>query len=199
MGTWGSAAWENDVAADWFGALFASTQMAERVEATLKNDVAEPEEWRAAASILAALGRVYVWPVGFLDQHLDRDAVETLLRGNLATMSATHGRTNAVGKAAGPSTPSFTETTPTTSVGTFGRRSRQIVSDRDGDQDTTEKRKAHEPSLRGAPPRRIGPTSSPTTAVTLTVSSSAAPPTGTSRAPSVLPLTAEEPPLSKIS
>ncbi|MDP9438827.1 MAG: hypothetical protein M3P49_08795 [Actinomycetota bacterium] len=70
MGTWGTAAWENDAAADWFGSLFAQTGMAERVGETLENDRAAHEEWRAAASILASLGRVYVWPVGSLDRHL---------------------------------------------------------------------------------------------------------------------------------
>ena len=80
-----------------------------------------------------------------------------ILERNFVTMSATHGTTHVVGKA-GPSTRSFPETTPTTSVGTFGRRSRQIFSDGDGDQGTIEKRKAHEPSLRGALPRRIEPT-----------------------------------------
>lgn len=70
MGTWGSEAHENDTAADWFGEFFASTGLAERVETTLRDDSAAPEEWRAAASVLAALGRVYVWPVGSLDEHL---------------------------------------------------------------------------------------------------------------------------------
>lgn len=77
MGTWGTEAWENDTAADFFGKLFASTRLAERVEATLLNDSAAPEEWRAAAAVLAALGRVYVWPVGSLDEHL-RLAIERL-------------------------------------------------------------------------------------------------------------------------
>lgn len=67
MGTWGSEPWENDAAADWYGELLASTRLAERVEATLRDDGAAPEERRGAASVPEALGRVYVWPVGSLD------------------------------------------------------------------------------------------------------------------------------------
>lgn len=72
MGTWGNAAWDNDDAADWFGDLFAATKLAARVEKTLKKkDVEEyAGEIRAAAYMLVALGRVYIWPVEDLDRHL---------------------------------------------------------------------------------------------------------------------------------
>ncbi|MDP9484348.1 MAG: hypothetical protein M3Q49_00895 [Actinomycetota bacterium] len=70
MGTWGTEPWQNDTAADWYGKLFASTGLVERVEATLRDASAGHEEWRAATSILVSLGRVYVWPVGSLDEHL---------------------------------------------------------------------------------------------------------------------------------
>ena len=72
MGTWGTAAWDNDDAADWFGNLFAATKLAARVEKTLKKkDVQEyAGEIRAAAYMLVALGRVYIWPVEDLDRHL---------------------------------------------------------------------------------------------------------------------------------
>lgn len=72
MGAWGTAAWDNDGAADWYGNLFQVTKLAARVEKTLKKkDVEEYyEEIRAAAYVLVALGQVYIWPVDLLDQHL---------------------------------------------------------------------------------------------------------------------------------
>ena len=79
MGAWGKAPWDNDDAADWFGDLFAATKLADRVETTLKME--DVEEYagriRAAAYLLVALGRVYVWPVTDLDRHL-RLAIEKL-------------------------------------------------------------------------------------------------------------------------
>ena len=38
MGAWGTAAWENDGAADWFGDTFDATGLARRVEETLDGD-----------------------------------------------------------------------------------------------------------------------------------------------------------------
>jgi hypothetical protein len=71
MGAWGKLPWENDGAADWFGALFEKTKLAKQVEDTLKLDVDEShEEIRAAASVLLFLGRDYIWPVNDLDRHL---------------------------------------------------------------------------------------------------------------------------------
>jgi hypothetical protein len=71
MGAWGIAAWENDTAADWFGDLFDSTGLAKNVEETLNRDPEEHhEEIRAAAYLLVALGRVYIWPINELENHL---------------------------------------------------------------------------------------------------------------------------------
>ena len=71
MGAWGTAAWENDGAADWFGDTFDATGLARHVEETLNGDVDDAcEEIRAAAYLLVALGRVYIWPVDDLDRHL---------------------------------------------------------------------------------------------------------------------------------
>jgi hypothetical protein len=71
MGAWGVAAWENDGAADWFGDTFDATGLAKRVEETLNGDPEDDhEEIRAAAYLLVALGRVYIWPVEDLDRHL---------------------------------------------------------------------------------------------------------------------------------
>lgn len=72
MGAWGTAAWDNDDAADWFCDLFDATKLAARVEKTLKKK--DVEEYagriRAAAYVLVALGRVYIWPIDDLDRHL---------------------------------------------------------------------------------------------------------------------------------
>jgi hypothetical protein len=71
MGTWGPAAWDNDSAADWFADTFEKTKLREYVEETLNQDAEEsPEEIRAAAYILVALGRNYIWPIDSLDKHL---------------------------------------------------------------------------------------------------------------------------------
>lgn len=79
MGAWGHEPWDNDEAADWFGDLFAATKLAQRVEKALKTkDVEEfADTIRAAAYVLIALGRNYIWPVEDLDRHL-RLAVEKL-------------------------------------------------------------------------------------------------------------------------
>lgn len=71
MGAWGMAPWENDSAADWFGDVMAKSGLPLMVEAALVLDPNEyHEEIRAAAYVLLSLGRVYVWPVEKLDQHL---------------------------------------------------------------------------------------------------------------------------------
>ena len=71
MGAWATAAWDNDSAADWFGDMFDATGLAKYVEQTLERDVEEyHEEVRAAAYMIVALGRVYIWPISELDNHL---------------------------------------------------------------------------------------------------------------------------------
>src|SRR6185295_9751279 len=71
MGAWGVAPWDNDAAADWYGDMFDTTGLASHVERALDQDPEEShEEIRAAAYLLVALGRVYVWPVAALDRHL---------------------------------------------------------------------------------------------------------------------------------
>jgi HEAT repeat protein len=72
MGAWGSAPWDDDLAADWFAELLGATKLARRVEKTLNHrDLEEyAPEVRAAAYVLQALGRNYIWPVGDLDRHL---------------------------------------------------------------------------------------------------------------------------------
>jgi hypothetical protein len=79
LGAWGTAAWDNDDAADWFANLFAATKLADRVEKTLKEQ--DVEEYagriRAAAYVLVVLGRVYIWPINDLYRRL-RLAIEKL-------------------------------------------------------------------------------------------------------------------------
>jgi hypothetical protein len=71
MSAWATAAWDNDSAADWFGDMFDATGLAKYVEETLERDVEEyHEEVRAAAYLVVALGRVYIWPINDLDNHL---------------------------------------------------------------------------------------------------------------------------------
>ena len=71
MGTWGPAAWDNDSAADWFSDMFETTGLAAHVEDALRLDPREsPDEIRAAAHVLIALGRTYVWPIDDLDRHI---------------------------------------------------------------------------------------------------------------------------------
>jgi hypothetical protein len=71
MSAWAAAAWDNDSAADWFGDMFDATGLAKYVEETLERDVQEyHDEIRAAAYMVVALGRVYIWPINDLDDHL---------------------------------------------------------------------------------------------------------------------------------
>jgi hypothetical protein len=71
MSAWATAAWDNDSAADWFGDMFDATGLAQYVEETLNRDTkAYHDEIRAAAYLLVALGRVYIWPIHELDNHL---------------------------------------------------------------------------------------------------------------------------------
>ncbi len=72
MGAWNLSPWDNDKAADWFGALFDELPLAAKVEKTLNLDVnLHHEEIRAAAALLIMLGRTNVWPIDKLDRHLE--------------------------------------------------------------------------------------------------------------------------------
>lgn len=73
MGAWGPEAWENDGAAGWYAGLFADGAIASQVARTLQADPLEYyEEIRAAAYVLVALGRPYVWPLSGLDVLLEK-------------------------------------------------------------------------------------------------------------------------------
>lgn len=72
MGAWGTAAWECDSAADWFGDTFDATGLAWHVETALNLDLEDHhEEIRAAAYLVAVLGRVYIWPIDDLARHVE--------------------------------------------------------------------------------------------------------------------------------
>jgi hypothetical protein len=71
LGAWDRSPWDNDSAADWFGDLFDTIPLAQKVEETLNLEPQEHhEEIRAAAAILIMLGRRYIWPISELDRHL---------------------------------------------------------------------------------------------------------------------------------
>jgi hypothetical protein len=71
MGAWAKNPWDNDSAADWFGDMFDATGLAKYVEETLERDAeVHHESIRAAAYMLVALGRVYIWPIYDLDNQL---------------------------------------------------------------------------------------------------------------------------------
>ena len=71
MGTWDTAPWGNDSAADWYADLFEKTGLAKEVEEALNLNVNDRhDEIRAAAALVVLLGRTYIWPVYDLDRHL---------------------------------------------------------------------------------------------------------------------------------
>jgi len=71
MGTWGSKAWENDTAADWFGDTWDACALPEIIDEALKLDVREyPEEVRAATFVVIQLAQTFVWPVEKIDEHV---------------------------------------------------------------------------------------------------------------------------------
>lgn len=73
MGTWAFEPWDNDEAADWYGAFMEETGLR---NAWLKGINADPEDSpetvRAAAALFVMLGRVYVWPIEHYEQDLER-------------------------------------------------------------------------------------------------------------------------------
>jgi hypothetical protein len=85
MGTWGFEPWENDIAADWFGNTWDECSLPGIIERTLNTEIDEYTfaEIRAAAHVMVALGRVYIWPISKLREHL-KLAVEKL--GAIAAM-----------------------------------------------------------------------------------------------------------------
>lgn len=73
MGAWGSAPWQTDGAADWFGDVFAGIDLDARIGEAFEYDD-DYDRVRAACYLLAVLGRSTVWPGDLerLDDHLER-------------------------------------------------------------------------------------------------------------------------------
>ena len=73
MGAWGSAPWDTDGAADWFAEFFAGVDADERISQAFAADD-DYDRIRAAAYLLAVLGRGYIWPGDLerLDELLER-------------------------------------------------------------------------------------------------------------------------------
>lgn len=73
MGAWGTKAWENDPAMDWYERWMVETDFIDQVDRTLAFDVQEDcEEIRAAASMLWMLNEPDIWPAGYYEQFVDR-------------------------------------------------------------------------------------------------------------------------------
>jgi hypothetical protein len=66
MGAWGTAAWDNDAAADWFQDFFGDLDLNAKIKEAFELEDGY-DEIRAACFILGSLGRVYVWK-GDLDE-----------------------------------------------------------------------------------------------------------------------------------
>lgn len=82
MGAWGTDPWDNDSAADFFGALWDDVPIVDRVHAGLRSD--HGAEVVAALWLCAGLCRVYVWPIDRLDETvaLAVAAADRLLAGD---------------------------------------------------------------------------------------------------------------------
>jgi hypothetical protein len=64
MGMWDYEAWDNDLAADWFGDLMDATSLRSKWLEGIKSDLEDEfEVARAALWLFVQLGRVYVWPI----------------------------------------------------------------------------------------------------------------------------------------
>ena len=73
MGAWGIKAWENDEAADWFGAFMEKVDtnfILEEAERMLKTSD-DFDGIRAIAYVLGHFGKVYIWPIEEIDRMKD--------------------------------------------------------------------------------------------------------------------------------
>lgn len=82
MGAWGDEPWDNDNAADWFGALWDDLPIVERVQAGLQAD--DSWEMVAALWLCSQLCRTYVWPIDALEEtrRLAVAAADQILSGH---------------------------------------------------------------------------------------------------------------------
>ena len=81
MGAWGKEPWDNDTAADWFGALWESGNVPAAVRQGLDSE--SSDEAVAALWVCAELCRTYVWPIDAFDDTLRAAvaAAERILNG----------------------------------------------------------------------------------------------------------------------
>ncbi len=79
MGAWGTAAWDNDTAADWFADFFGDLDLNGKIKKTFDSEDGHGEI-RAACFILGSLGRVYVWKG-------DLNELKVLLQQGIALLS----------------------------------------------------------------------------------------------------------------
>lgn len=73
MGTWGIEPWANDDAADWYAGFWTAEDKPGYITSAIltaepEDDEGELETVRAASHLLAALGRVYIWPIERIDE-----------------------------------------------------------------------------------------------------------------------------------
>lgn len=80
MGYWGNAPWDNDYAADWFGAVVDETKIGDVIDRTLSKsvDCFNCDEIRGAISLFILMGRVYVYDIYKLGDHLERCILKNL-------------------------------------------------------------------------------------------------------------------------
>ncbi|WP_417850303.1 hypothetical protein [Thalassoglobus sp.] len=77
MGRWGTKAWENDSAMDWYERWMMETDFIDQIDRTLAFDVQEDfQEIRAAASMLWMLNEPDIWPVGYYLQFVERAVIK---------------------------------------------------------------------------------------------------------------------------
>ena len=79
MGAWGTEAWDNDAAADWFADFFEGFSLNAKIKEAFELEDGN-DEIRAACFILGSLGRVYVW-------NDDLDELKVLLERGIALLS----------------------------------------------------------------------------------------------------------------
>ena len=73
MGAWGTKAWENDAALNWYDQVMEQANLVGLIDETLASDVRENcEEIRAAASILWMLNEPEIWAAGIYQQFVNR-------------------------------------------------------------------------------------------------------------------------------
>jgi Domain of unknown function (DUF4259) len=81
MGAWGPEPWDNDDAADWFGDLFETVPIVDKVLEGLSDESGSVNV--AAIWMCVVLCRVYVWDIDRMDETLEAaiNAADRILAG----------------------------------------------------------------------------------------------------------------------